>query len=110
MPLVDRRVLAESGSPEMAGLAGSEDVARTLWDWGISAIVAANTSIQAMPIRGSSLHDRLPNLGFAMGELFVLDSLAEACRAECRWSFLFAGIPLKIPGRFGSTGNSVAIR
>jgi len=42
--------------------------------------------------------------------MFDLDRLAEACRADGRWTFFFVAAPLNLPGGIGSPGNAVAIR
>jgi hypothetical protein len=57
-----------------------------------------------------SLHRRLiPLLGFALGEMFDFETLAERCRARGEWTFLFSAAPLKVPGGVGSPGNALAI-
>jgi hypothetical protein len=51
----------------------------------------------------------LPLLGMALGELFVLDRLAELCASEGRWEFLFVAVPLNLPGGVGSPANAIAV-
>jgi len=58
-----------------------------------------------------SLHRRLlPTLGLALGEMFAFGRLAEACRADGRFTFFFVATPLHLEGGIGSPGNAVAIR
>jgi kynurenine formamidase len=102
-----------AGAPTFPGLQPDEEMARRLWNWGIAAVVCDNPAIETSESDPSigSLHRRLlPLLGMALGELFVLDPLAQACAADERWEFLFVGVPLKVPGGLGSPGNAVAIR
>lgn len=109
-----REAIADGGAlPRHSGLAGSEEMAELLWEWGIAAIVADNPSVEVSPGDPSvgSLHRRLlPLLGIVIGELFDLDDLAAACTADDRWTFAFNAVPLRMPGGLGSPANAVAIR
>jgi kynurenine formamidase len=49
-------------------------------------------------------------MGIQLGELFALDELAEKCRADGVYEFLFVSIPLNVKGAFGSPANAIAIR
>jgi hypothetical protein len=95
-----------------AGLAGSEEISRFLWDTGIAAVTCDNPAVEAVPMDpgAGSLHARLiPCLGFAIGELFDFAALALACRRERRYEFLFTSVPLNLAGAVGSPANAVAI-
>jgi hypothetical protein len=53
-----------------AGLSGSEEMSRFLWDSGAAAVVADNPAVETVPmdLAIGSLHVRLiPSLGFAIG-------------------------------------------
>lgn len=94
------------------GLAGSSDVAELLWDAGVSALVVDNPGVEASPgSRASgSLHRRcLALLGMPFGEMFDFDELWVALSEKGRRDFLFAAVPLSIPGGAGSPGNAVAL-
>jgi kynurenine formamidase len=96
-----------------SGLAGSEDVARFLWDAELAAIAADNPALEQTPGDPAvgSLHRRLiPMLGFVIGELLDVERLAELSRGDGRWEFLFVAVPLNLPGGIGSPANAVAIR
>jgi kynurenine formamidase len=97
---------------ESAGLAGSEDMARFLWDSGVAAVAADNPAVEVVavdPAEGS-LHSRLiPGLGMAIGELFSFGDLAAACARAGRYEFLFVSVPLNVTGAVGSPGNAVAV-
>jgi kynurenine formamidase len=95
-----------------AGLAGSEEMSRFLWDSGVAAVTSDNPAVEAVPPdpAAGSLHLRLiPCLGFAIGELFDFATLAAACQREGRYQFLFTSVPLNLAGGVGSPANAVAI-
>lgn len=107
----ERAVVAER--PTFAGLAGSDEMAELLWDWNVAAVVADNPAIEVAPGDPAvgSLHRRLlPMLGFALGELFDLDLLADACRRDGRWTFFFVGVPHRVRGSLASAANAIALR
>jgi kynurenine formamidase len=96
-----------------SGLAGSEDMARLLWDSGAIAVAADNPTLEVAPGDPAvgSLHRRLiPMLGFVVGELLDLGALAALCARDSRWDFMFVAAPLNLPGGVGSPANAVAIR
>jgi len=49
-------------------------------------------------------------MGLLVGEIFELDALAEACRADGVWAFLFCAPPLPFTGAVGSPVNPLAVR
>jgi len=95
-----------------AGLAGSEDMSRFLWDSGVAALPCDNPAVEVVPSDPAQgvLHRRLiPHLGFAIGELFDFGPLARACRRAGRHEFLFTSVPLNATGAVGSPANAVAV-
>jgi kynurenine formamidase len=95
-----------------AGLSGSEDIARFLWDSGVAAVACDNPAVEAVPAlrEVGFLHGRLiTSLGMAIGELFSFGDLAAACAREGRHEFLFVSVPLNLTGGVGSPGNAVAV-
>jgi kynurenine formamidase len=95
-----------------AGLAGSEEMARFLWDSGVAAVACDNPAVEVVPSDPADgfLHGRLiPGLGMAIGELFSFGDLAAACAREGRYEFLFVSVPLNVTGAIGSPANAVAI-
>jgi hypothetical protein len=95
-----------------AGLSGSEEMSRFLWDSGVAAVACDNPAVEVVPGDRSVgfLHGRLiPHLGFAIGELFDFGPLAAACERERRYEFLFVSVPLNVTGAVGSPANAVAI-
>lgn len=104
--------LADPFHYDCAGLAGSEEISRFLWDSGVAAVTCDNPAVETVPMdpAAGSLHVRLiPCLGFAIGELFDFAALARACHRERRYEFLFTSVPLNLAGAVGSPANAVAI-
>jgi hypothetical protein len=52
----------------------------------------------------------LPLLGILIGELFVLDTLADDCAAEGNWEGLFTSAPLNLRHGVASPPNALVIR
>ena len=103
---------SSSGRDTFAGLAGSEAIARFLWDSGCAAVVCDNPAVEVSPGDASigSMHRRvIPTLGLALGELFDFRNLAEHCVTAQQWQFCFVAVPSNVPGAVGSPGNAVAI-
>lgn len=95
-----------------AGLEGSEEMARLLWDWHVAALACDNPAVEVLPgdPKVGSLHRRLlPLLGFALGEMLDFSRLAMDLRAMGRWHFMFTAVPLHLPGAIGSPANAIAI-
>jgi len=100
------------GRSTFAGLEGSEDMARYLWDTHVSALACDNPGAEVSPgdARVGSLHRRvIPMLGLAVGELFDFRELARVCEERQRWDFLFVSVPLNLPGGVGSPANAVGL-
>jgi kynurenine formamidase len=97
------------------GLHQAEATAAWLWDHRIAAVAADCPALEAMPMDETSeegyLHYRLiPLLGFAIGELFQLDDLADDCAADGVWEGMLTSAPLNKLGGSGSTANALAIK
>jgi kynurenine formamidase len=94
------------------GLEPSAAMAEWLWNHQISAVAADNPALEVLSVRRDEgfLHRRiLALLGMPIGEFFLLDELAEACRERRNWSFFFTSAPLNLPGGVGSPNNAYAI-
>lgn len=99
-------------APTFAGLEGSEDVARYLWNQHPAALVCDNPAVEVVPGDPAvgSLHRRLlPTLGMALGEMFDFEELRTVCAEQDRHTFFFVAAPFKVPNALGSPGNAVAI-
>lgn len=82
------------------------EVAAVASDTFCVEVLPAETSDCTMPLHMVSLR----NTGLLLGEMFVLDALAEACAADGNHAFLFVAPPLPITGGVGSPINPLAIK
>lgn len=110
-----REWLAAQETFKAPGLSPSEDTAEWLWDNHVSAVASDSPALEVMPFDLTSLdrflHYRLVTfLGLAVGELFMLDALAEDCAATRVYEGLFVSAPLNMPGGAGSTANAIAMK
>lgn len=104
-----RGTMMEMAAP---GLAPGAATAAWLWDQRVAAVAADNPALEALPtVREEGFLHRLliPLLGMPIGELWDLDRLGEACRAQGRYAFLLTSVPLNLPGGVGSPANACAI-
>lgn len=113
------------------GLAQSHATAEWLWDNQFALVAADNVALETWPPPEGSpfvtesertgrtprgphtglLHRILiPLLGLAIGELWALDELADACAADGVYDCLVVVKPLNLPGGAGSPANATAIR
>lgn len=111
------------------GLAAQERTAAWIWDHRLALVASDNLALEAWPADPSGvpvaaeqrgelersthtgmLHRILiPLLGLAIGELWRLDELVAACRAEKRDSFFLVAQPMHVTGGVGSLANARAI-
>lgn len=115
----DARAAVSQAGPEVtaAGLAHTEDMARFLWDSGVTAVAGDSLGVEAWPPDRRPearpfgfLHSSLiGHLGMAIGELWELRELRERCRTRGAWDFLLVSAPLNLRGGVGSPANVVAM-
>jgi kynurenine formamidase len=106
------RLDADRSQIALPGLDPRRDTAAWLWDHRIAALAADNPTVETLPYRPEEgwAHIRLiPLLGLPIGELWVLDELAAACRRAARFTFMLTAAPLNLPGGAGSPANAYAI-
>jgi kynurenine formamidase len=107
--------VANLGHTPTPGLSQREAMAEWLWDRRVAAVVADNPGVEMYPADPDELdrflHYRLlPLLGFAIGELFALDALAEDCATDGVYEGLFTAAPLNLAGGVGSPANALALK
>lgn len=73
-------------------------------NWGVE-VAAPDLSELAVPLHCVAIRD----MGMTLGEIFVLDELAEVCVETGRWSFLFTAPPLMVVGGVGSPITPLAM-
>jgi kynurenine formamidase len=92
----------------------SVDCAAWLHDHDIAAVASDNWGVEVMApdaaVIETVLHAVLiRDMGMTLGELFVLDELAQACEARGDWAFFFTAPPLLVVGGVGSPITPLAI-
>lgn len=100
------------------GLEQGEAVCEFLWDHHVAAVVTDTFAVEAWPADTSAeaapfgfIHQMLiGSFGMALGELWQLDRLAEACAADEVHEFLFSSTPLAAPGGISSPANAIAVK
>ncbi|KEF51833.1 uncharacterized protein A1O9_12170 [Exophiala aquamarina CBS 119918] len=118
----DKLKYALDKNPQHAGVEGTEEMLRWIWDEGFAAVASDAISFEAYPPQQSYKRDRgddaeglflheylLAGWGMPIGELFDLEELSRICEEEQRWHFFLASAPLKLPGGVSSPPNCVAI-
>lgn len=97
---------------ELPKTAGGIDVTTmSLWrEHQVCALIADNLAVERSPADFDVHIAALRDDGIPLGELWALEELAEACRADGVWEFLLVSVPLNLPYAFGSPANAVAIR
>jgi kynurenine formamidase len=91
------------------------DVLRWLHSHSISAIAVDNFGVEVIPAENDLLYYpfhmiAIRDMGLTLGEFFALDKLADACRSDGRYDFLFVAPPLPFEKAAGSPVNPLAIR
>ncbi|CZS79833.1 unnamed protein product [Fusarium graminearum] len=90
-----------------------EEMMQWHWDNQFAAVASDTVAYEAWPSKrpaAVALHEVfLSGWGMPIGESFDLETLADKCREEGRWSFFVTSIPLDIPGGVASPPCAVAI-
>ena len=118
-----QQALARAGQNlRTPGLAGTEAMAEWLWDHHLAAVACDVPALEVLPsgpwnspdpasTYDNYLHFRIiPLLGFAVGEMFLLDALAADCAADSEYCGLFTAAPLNKVGGAGSPANALALK
>jgi putative cyclase len=117
-----KRAYAESTAPQHAGVEGTEEMLRWIWNTGFAAVAGDAISFEvyppkktheregAAPVPGLFLHEYLlAGWGMPVGELFDLEELSRICAEEKRWEFFLTAAPFNMPGGVSSPPNCIAI-
>ena len=122
MSAADKMDYARSSNPQHAGVEGTEEMLRWIWDEGFAAVAGDAVSFEVYPPKksytradgsveqGLFMHEYLiAGWGLAVGELFDLEELSRKCHELGRWDFFVASAPLNMPGGVSSPPNCLAI-
>lgn len=109
----ENRVKLSSEPLKISGLKNEEAMLSWLWNSGVVGIAADNPTLEATPINvnnaGEFLHYQLiPLLGFLIGELFDLKTLAQKCMSSSKWKGVLISAPINVFGGVGSPANAIA--
>jgi len=119
----DKLAYGQSTDPQHAGLEGTEEMLKWIWNEGFSAVASDSISFEVYPkqpfykrdgtdatVPGLFMHEYLlAGWGMAVGELFDLEGLSQICKEEKRWEFFVTSAPLNMPGGVSSPPNCIAI-
>ena len=110
----EKAAMAPFDKIKSTGIEASREIAAWLWDNRVAAIGTDCPAVEALPMDFRSeglLHFRaLPLLGLPLGELFVLEPLAEDCARDRRYEFMVVSVPLHVTGGVASPPNAVVIK
>ncbi|KND88048.1 hypothetical protein TOPH_07273 [Tolypocladium ophioglossoides CBS 100239] len=122
MSPADKQAYAQSTDPQHAGVEGTEEMLRWIWDEGFAAVAGDAVSFEVYPpqkaylgvdgseVPGFFMHEFLiAGWGLPVGELFDLEELSRKCRDMGRWEFFVTSAPLNMPGGVSSPPNCLAI-
>jgi kynurenine formamidase len=106
------RLEGSANAREWAGVQGSEETVRWLWNHHFSAVGGDASVFEAWPAKDETwrLHDNLiALLGMPIGEMFDLERLSEECQKARQWSFFFTSAPINFPGGVASPPNAICV-
>lgn len=123
MTTEEKVAYAAMSTPQHAGVEGTEEMLRWIWDEGFAAVASDAVSFEVYPAKerytrgegkedvpGLLLHEFLiAGWGMPVGEMFDLEALSERCRQEGRWDFFLTSAPLNMPGGVSSPPNCLAL-
>ncbi len=118
----DKNEYATTMTPQHAGVEGTEEMLRWLWNSRFAAVASDAISFEVYPpkksyprgegqeVEGRFLHEYLlAGWGMPIGELFDLEALSALCVKMGRWEFFVASAVFNMPGGVSSPGNCIAI-
>ncbi len=112
---LEKQELARRPRRQFVGVENSLEMAQWHWETGFAAVAGDTNAYEAWPPdQGSDLKHALHEVflagwGMPIGEVWDLESLAEECQRQKKWSFFLASQPLDVPGGIASPSNALAI-
>lgn len=96
---------------QLVGLANEERSLEWLWDNHFAAVASDAPTFESWPTKKTKLHETILSLwGCPIGEFFNLEALAEDCRKDGVYEFLFTSAPIHIIGGVAGPANPLAIK
>lgn len=105
------------------GFAQRRALPRWLWERRVATFATDTFAVERLPVvpdtdfgdsavddEGMMHQELIALLGVPLGELWRLDELTGACRADGRWTCLLTMKPLHLVGGVGSPANATALR
>lgn len=105
------------------GFAQRRALPRWLWERRVATFATDTFAVERLPVvpdtdfgdsavddEGMMHQELIALLGLPLGELWRLDELTRACRADGRWTCLLVVKPLHLVGGVGSPANATALR
>lgn len=90
------------------------DCAEWLHQRQVAAVCSDNWAVEVLdPTQGFGLPLHcvlIRDLGMTLGEIFILDALADDCAADGVWEFFFTAPPIKVVGGVGTPITPLAIK
>jgi len=121
MTAEEKQAYAESSTPKHAGVEGTDEMLRWIWNSGFAAVAGDSMSFEVYPpqesyargeaqgVKGVFMQEvLLAGWGMPVGELLDLDKLSALCESEGRWDFFLSSAPFKMPGGVSSPPNCMA--
>jgi hypothetical protein len=102
MTIEDKKAYAVNDKPQHAGVEATQEVLRWIWNNKFAAVASDAISWEVFPANDNKEKDEdkvflheylLAGWGMPIGEMFDLESLAEICKEERRWSFFVTSTP-----------------
>jgi kynurenine formamidase len=118
MTTAEKEAYAANPHFQHAGVEASQDVLKFLWDNKFAAVAGDAISWEVYPPNNDKekeedkvfLHEYLlAGWGMPIGEMFNLESLAEICKEEGRWTFFVTSTPFNMPGGVSTPPNCMAL-
>lgn len=95
---------------EYPGIENTFEVLAWLWDSKIAAVSSDCPGFESWPPTEQVMHQiLLAGFGMPIGEMFVLDDLADECERQQRWTFMLTSQVLNVSGGVASPPNAIAI-
>lgn len=107
--------LASMKNDQFIGVEPNDTTVEWLWNHHFAAVAGDMVGFETVPVNMGKpdktfLHNWfLVHWGTPIGEMWNLESLAQACLENRKWSFFFTSAPLHVAGGVGTPPNAIAV-